>query len=447
MKSENIAAVATPPGKGGIAVVRLSGDSPLSVAEKMFRPAGKVAVKEFEPYRMVPGEIDGGTFRDYGLCVYFKAPHSFTGEDVVEFHCHGGTSIARGILRRAIDLGCRLAERGEFTKRAFLNGKLSLASAEGMADMINGESEAEVRAGFLLYTERLTESVRACQAELTELLAGIDADIDFPEEDIEHTDLADAGERIGRIGEQLSALTAQYRTGKKIKQGVNVVLAGRPNTGKSSLLNALLGQDRAIVSSVAGTTRDAVEGSIEIGGVRFNLYDTAGIRDVADEVENFGIARARSLAEGADLVLIVLDSSEPLSAEDEAVCRALADKKRLVVYNKTDLGEEAALDPPADIRVSAKTGENIPALREKMLALCMNGYVADAQFLIEERHYAALQRAQEEVRTAKERCGAVPLDLLGVHLKAAWEALGEITGETANERILDEIFSKFCVGK
>ena len=282
MKSENIAAVATPPGKGGVAIVRLSGDSPLSVAEKMFRPAGNAAVRDFEPYRMVPGEIDGGSFRDYGLCVYFRAPHSFTGEDVVEFHCHGGASIARGILRRALGLGCRLAERGEFTKRAFLNGKLSLASAEGMADMINGESEAEVRAGYLLYTERLTAAVRARQAELTELLAGIDADIDFPEEDIEHTDLADAGERIGAIEGALSALASQYRTGKKIKQGVNVVLAGRPNTGKSSLLNALLGQDKAIVSAVAGTTRDAVEGTLEIGGVRFNLYDTAGIRSVAD---------------------------------------------------------------------------------------------------------------------------------------------------------------------
>ena len=447
MKSETIAAVATPPGKGGIAVVRLSGDSPLSVSEKMFRPAGKVAVKDFEPYRMVPGEIDGGTFRDYGLCVYFKAPHSFTGEDIVEFHCHGGTSIARGILRRAIDLGCRLAERGEFTKRAFLNGKLSLASAEGMADMINGESEAEVRAGYLLYTEHLTAAVRARQEELTELLAGIDADIDFPEEDIEHTDLADAGERIGAIESALSSLTAQYRTGKKIKQGVNVVLAGRPNTGKSSLLNALLGQEKAIVSAVAGTTRDAVEGALEIDGVRFNLYDTAGIRSCADEVENFGIARARTLAEGADLVLFVLDSSEPLSEEDAAVWNSLEGKKRLVVYNKTDLGADAALDPPADIRVSAKTGENIPALREKMLELSLGGYSADAQFVIEERHYAALLRALEEVRRARELCGSVPLDLLGVHLKAAWEALGEITGETANERILDEIFAKFCVGK
>ena len=185
MKERNIAAIATPPGKGGVAIVRISGDSPLSIAEKMFVPSGKTAVKDFRPYRLYPGEIDGGTFTDYGLCVYFKAPASYTGEDVVEFHCHGGENIARGILKRTFRLGASAAGRGEFTKRAFLNGKLSLASAEGIADMINGESEAEVKAGYLLYSERLTGKVREIQDVLKEVLAGIDAAIDYPEEGIE----------------------------------------------------------------------------------------------------------------------------------------------------------------------------------------------------------------------------------------------------------------------
>ena len=197
MKSENIAAISTPAGRGGVAVIRISGESPLKVAEKMFFPSGKVKPEDFEPYRMYPGEIAAEHFKDFGLCVYFKAPRSFTGEDVVEFHCHGGTSIARGILSRALSLGCRSAERGEFTKRAFLNGKLSLSSAEGLIDMINGESEAEVRAGYMLYGEKLNREVDALQAGLTEILAQIDADMDFPEEDIEHTDLADVGARIG----------------------------------------------------------------------------------------------------------------------------------------------------------------------------------------------------------------------------------------------------------
>lgn len=447
MNSEIIAAVATPPGRGGVAIVRLSGAGAPALAEKMFEPSGAAAVRAFEPYRMYPGYADCGAFRDFGLCVYFKAPHSFTGEDVIEFHCHGGTAIARGILKRAVALGARLAERGEFTKRAFLNGKLSLSSAEGLVDMINGESEAEVRAGYMLYAERLTKTVRALQEKLTEILAGIDADIDFPEEDIEHTDLKDVRGKIAAIVENITSLCSTYRTGKKIKEGVSVVLAGRPNTGKSSVLNALLGADKAIVSSVAGTTRDVVEGAVEINGVRFNLYDTAGIRESAEEVESIGISRARSLIEGADLVLFILDSSAPYSEEDAAVYEAVSGKKRLVVYNKTDAGERACAALPADIRVSAKTGENIPLLREKMFSVCMEGYASDAQFLIEERHYGALSRADEEAKTALGLCGKVPLDLLGVHLKAAWEALGEISGETANERIIDEIFAKFCVGK
>lgn len=448
MVNDNIAAISTPPGKGGVAIVRLSGGSPLAVAEKMFFPAGKTAVKNFEPYRMVPGRIDGGTFSDFGLCVYFQAPHSFTGEDVVEFHCHGGTGIARGILRRALSLGCRLAERGEFTKRAFLNGKLSLASAEGLIDMINGESEAEVRAGYSLYAEKLTSAVRGLQNSLTEILAGIDADIDFPEEDIEHTDLADVGVRTGQIAAEIGGMLATYRTGKKIKEGVTVVLAGRPNTGKSSVLNALIGADKAIVSSVAGTTRDAVEGTLEIEGVRFDLYDTAGIRTSADEVESVGIERAKNLIDRADLILFIVDGAAAWSEEDKWVWQAVQGRQCLVVCNKNDLAAaETAGGPAADIRVSARTGENIPALRRKIFDLCLAEYRADGEFLIEERHFAALTRAYEEVRQAQMLAGSVPLDLLGVHLKAAWEALGEISGETTNERIIGEIFAKFCVGK
>lgn len=441
-----IAAVATPPGKGGVAIVRVSGQGALAVAEKMFTPAGKTKVACFAPYRLYPGRIDCGGFADFGLCVYFKAPHSFTGEDVVEFHCHGGTEIARGALLRTLACGARLAGRGEFTKRAFLNGKLSLASAEGLADMINGESEAEVRAGSMLYAERLSAAVRAAQAQLTELLAGIDADMDFPEEDIEHTDLFTAKEHIRALAAALEELTRSYGTGKKIGSGVSVVLAGRPNTGKSSVLNALLGSDRAIVSAQAGTTRDAVEGSIEIGGVRFDLCDTAGLRAGADALEREGVERARRRIEGADLVLFVLDASQPMSEEDKEAYAALEGKKMLVVHNKTDLRADAC-ELPADVRVSALTGENIPLLKQKMFDACMSGYNTDALFVTQERHYAALSRALALLREAEGLCGSVPPDLWGVPLREAWEALGEITGETANERIIDEIFSKFCVGK
>ena len=445
MKSENIAAVSTPAGRGGVAVIRLSGDSPLAVAEQMFLPRGNTRVKDFQPYRMYPGEIVAEHFKDFGLCVYFKAPHSFTGEDVVEFHCHGGTSIARGILSRALSLGCRGAERGEFTKRAFLNGKLSLSSAEGLIDMINGESEAEVRAGYMLYGETLKNEADGLQAEITDILAGIDADMDFPEEDIEHTDLSDIAVRLKKLSAKLSSLTASYGTGRKIKQGVRVVIAGRPNTGKSSLLNALLQAEKAIVSSVPGTTRDAVEGTLEIEGVRFNLYDTAGIRESENEIENIGIARARALIDGADLILFVLDCSEKMSEEDAEIYRQVADKPKIVVSNKNDLQGEGG--EKCDIRVSAKTGENIAALRAMMLEKSMAGYNTDAAVLIEKRHYDALACALAEINEAVSLCGNVPLDLLGVHLKAAWDKLGEISGKTATEEIINEIFSKFCVGK
>lgn len=445
MKSENIAAISTPAGRGGVAVIRLSGDSPLAVAEQMFLPRGNTQVKDFQPYRMYPGEIVAEHFKDFGLCVYFKAPHSFTGEDVVEFHCHGGTSIARGILSRALSIGCRGAERGEFTKRAFLNGKLSLSSAEGLIDMINGESEAEVRAGYMLYGETLKNEADGLQAEITDILAGIDADMDFPEEDIEHTDLSDIAVRLKKLSAKLSSLTASYGTGRKIKQGVRVVIAGRPNTGKSSLLNALLQAEKAIVSSVPGTTRDAVEGTLEIEGVRFNLYDTAGIRESENEIENIGIARARALIDGADLILFVLDGSEKMSEEDAEIYRQVADKPKIVVSNKNDLQGEGG--EKCDIRVSAKTGENIAALRAMMLEKSMAGYDTDAAFLIEKRHYDALACALAEINEAVSLCGNVPLDLLGVHLKAAWDKLGEISGKTATEEIINEIFSKFCVGK
>ncbi len=260
MMEENIAAISTPSGRGGVAIIRISGKNPLELAARMFKPIGKIKVEEFEPYRMYPGRIDGGNFEDFGLCVYFRGPASYTGEDIVEFQCHGGENIARGILRQTFLLGAKPAGKGEFTKRAFLNGKLSLASCEGIADMINGESDAEVKAGYLLYSEKLTDKVRALQSTLKTLLAGIDVSVDYPEEDIEEQHIEELKSELVKLEERIATLTATYAVGKKIKSGVTVAICGKPNTGKSSLLNRLLGYDKAIVSNVAGTTRDAVEG-------------------------------------------------------------------------------------------------------------------------------------------------------------------------------------------
>ncbi len=446
MKERNIAAIATPPGKGGVAIVRISGDSPLSIAEKMFVPSGKTAVKDFRPYRLYPGEIDGGTFTDYGLCVYFKAPASYTGEDVVEFHCHGGENIARGILKRTFRLGAAAAGRGEFTKRAFLNGKLSLASAEGIADMINGESEAEVRAGYLLYSERLTEKVREIQALLKEVLAGIDAAIDYPEEGIEEESTDNIRLALQHAKGEVSVLLSGYSKGKKIKSGVTVALCGKPNTGKSSLLNRLLGYEKAIVSDIAGTTRDAVEGVLEIEGVRFNLYDTAGMRESGDRIENIGIERAENIVRSSDLVVFVADSAAGTDGEDARVLELAKGKPLVKVFNKIDLTNDET-ETDADVLTSAVTGEGIERLKELLYEKSFGARGEDAAFLIEERHYEALRRAETALKRAVAACGELSLDLVGIDVGDAWESLGEITGETASESIIEEIFSKFCVGK
>ena len=446
MMEANVAAIATPAGKGGVAIIRISGKDPLTIAEKMFKPAGKIAVADFEPYRMYPGSIDGGNFTDYGLCVYFKGPASYTGEDIVEFQCHGGENVARGILRQTFRHGAKPAGKGEFTKRAFLNGKLSLASAEGVADMINGESDAEVKAGYLLYSEKLTGKVRILQDELKNLLAGIDVSVDYPEEDIEEQHVAEMIPRLQDLRSEISLLTASYAVGKKIKSGVTVAICGKPNTGKSSLLNKLLGYDKAIVSGIAGTTRDAVEGVLEIDGRKFNLYDTAGVRKSADAIENIGIEKAADIIRAADVAVFVADYMNA-DEEEARVLEMLKDKPLIKVFNKIDLTKDET-DTDADVLTSAVTGAGIEKLKALLYEKSFGARGEDAAFLIEERHYDALCRAKEALVRAIDACRmGQPLDLIGIDVKESWDALGEITGETATEAIIEEIFSKFCVGK
>ena len=444
---ETIAAIATPAGKGGVAIIRLSGKDPLKIAAQMFTPSGKTSVQNFQPYRMYPGTIACDGFTDYGMAVYFKAPHSYTGEDVVEFQCHGGESIARGVLKQAFRLGARSAGKGEFTKRAFLNGKLSLASAEGIADMINGESEAEVKAGYMLYSEKLTEAIVAAQERLKNLLAGIDVSVDYPEEDIEEQHIEELKAALMALNTELKTLLSTYSTGKKIKSGVTVAICGKPNTGKSSLLNRLLGYDKAIVSAVAGTTRDAVEGTIEIQGTKFNLYDTAGVRESEDAIESIGITRAESIIRACDVAVFVADLSRGVDEEDAKVLEMVQGKPLIKVFNKVDATSDDT-DTDADVHTSAVTGEGIQRLKSLMYEKGFGGVRSeDAAFLIEERHFDALKRAVDKLETAILACEIQPLDLIGIDVKAAWDALGEITGETATEAIITEIFEKFCVGK
>jgi tRNA modification GTPase len=440
MINENISAISTPSGNGGVAIIRISGDDPLSIAKKMFVPTGKVAVENFVPNFMYTGKIQADGFEDFGMCVYFKAPKSFTGEDVVELHCHGGTQIARGILKATFSNGARAAERGEFTKRAFLNGKLSLSSAEGMIDMINAESLAEVRAGSMLYAEKLTAKLKDVQARLTDILAGIAADIDYPEEDIEATSLTNVKGDLQKICDELKSLASSYSGGKKIKQGVTVALCGKPNVGKSSLLNALLGYDKAIVSSIAGTTRDAVEGTLELDGVKFNLIDTAGLRERADEIEAIGIEKAKKILNTADVILYLSDSQNlgDIGLDEK-------DKRVVKIFNKCDIC--APQSDKYDLVISAQTGEGLEKLKQLLKSKGLGDVSLDKAYIIEERHYAALNKAIDALDSAINCVGVFPLDIITVDINEAWAALGEITGETANEDIINTVFAKFCVGK
>ncbi len=445
MTNENIAAISTALSASGVAVIRISGDSPLSIAEKMFLPLGKTAVKDFEPYKMYVGEIVADGFNDFGLCVYFKGPKSFTGEDIVEFHSHGGVAITRGILKKILSLGARLAGNGEFTKRAFMNGKLSLSSAEGLIDMINSESVSGVKAGYNLYREKLTNEVNSLQDMITDVLAEVDADMDFPEEDLEKKSTEVLENTVREVVARIDALLKTYRTGRTLKNGVSVGIVGKPNTGKSSILNALLDYDRAIVSDVAGTTRDIVEGVIEYNGVRFNFSDTAGIRESEDKVEELGVILSKKVLDQSDLLLFVLDASN-VTEEDQNIYQLVKDKNVLFAVNKTDKSDYK--DERADIYVSALKKENIELLKEMIFDKTIgSGVDLNGDFLCEERHFNALNRAKDKLSFALTNIGSVPLDILAIDVKDGWDALGEISGRTATEDIINDIFSKFCVGK
>ncbi|MBR6737964.1 MAG: tRNA uridine-5-carboxymethylaminomethyl(34) synthesis GTPase MnmE [Clostridia bacterium] len=442
---EVISAISTANGTGGVAIIRLSGEGVLDILQKMFHPLSKVDIHNLEPYKLYPGEIDCGEFTDFGMAVYFKAPKSYTGEDMVEIHSHGGVEIQRGVLKQTYKLGAIPATRGEFTKRAFLNGKLSLSSCEGLIDMINGESVAAVKAGYGLYREKLFNKITELQNSLTFALAEIGADIDYPEEDLGELTLDNLVNALNLCISELKTLIQGYDKGEKIKNGVKVAIVGRPNTGKSSLLNALLNYDKAIVSSIEGTTRDVVEGSLEINGVKFDLYDTAGIRSADNEIEKLGIERSQKVLKSADVVIAVFDGSASLTEEDNSIINAVNGLNVITVQNKSDLFKTQK----EGLNISAKTGSGVSELKNLLYQKAFNGGIdKNAELIVEERHLKALEKANQNAENALNSVSlGVPLDLVAEDVKAVWDALGEITGTTASEEIIDEIFAKFCVGK
>jgi tRNA modification GTPase len=459
--SDPIVAIATAPGRGGIGVVRISfGRAGEAAAQPLMRVlTGKTLAPRHAGH--VPFLDDSGNALDRGIALYFPAPHSYTGEHVLELQGHGGPVVLQLVLQRCIDagrpFGLRLAEPGEFTRRAFLNDKLDLAQAEAVADLIEASTEAAARSAGRSLDGAFSRDIHALVEDVITLRMLVEATLDFPEEEIDFLEAADARGKLARIRERLAHVRSEARQGALLREGLSVVLAGQPNVGKSSLLNALAGAELAIVTPIAGTTRDKVAQTIQIEGIPLHVIDTAGLRDTEDEVEKIGIARSWSEIERADVVLHLLDARTGMTAEDEAIAARFPGGVPVVrVLNKTDLTGLApatkALDADLDlseVRLSAKQGDGVVLLREELLRIAGWQAGAESVYLARERHLIALRAADEHLATAAAHAdqNSQALDLFAEELRLAQDQLNSITGEFSSDDLLGVIFSRFCIGK
>jgi tRNA modification GTPase len=440
-----IAAIATAPGRAAIGVVRVSGPNLEALAQSLL---GKVPAPR---HAALCDFLDENRETiDHGIALYFPAPHSYTGEEVLELQGHGGPAVMQLLLRRCLALGARLAEPGEFTKRAFLNDMLDLAQAESVADLIDASTGEAAKSALRSLQGAFSTEVNALTKSLIELRTLVEATLDFPEEDIEFLEQANAVGKLRAIQAQLEKVLLAARQGSILREGISVVLAGRPNVGKSSLLNRLAGEDVAIVTSVPGTTRDAIRQAIEIEGVPLHVIDTAGLRETKDEVEKMGIARTWAAIEKADAVLLIIDSSQSESQEDRKILERLPSRlPRICVYNKIDLlpAEPKAQAVEGEIRVhlSAKTGAGVDLLCAQLLQIVGWQPTGEGVYMARERHLSALREAGQHLSGALEN--KAQIELFAEELKLAQQALSRITGEFTTDDLLGEIFSRFCIGK
>lgn len=441
MSHDTIAAISTADAMGAVSIIRISGPDTFEIVKKLCHKD----MQNVEGYRMVRSEIyDQQEVVDDSLISVFHAPYSYTGEDVVELNCHGGVYLTHKILQLVLGLGARLAKRGEFTQRAFLNEKMDLSQAEAIQDLIVAEDEINTKAAIHTLKGSILRVLRPLEEELIQMIAHIEVNIDYPEyDDVEMLVESDILPKAKAWRQQLEKLVLESEKAQVVKGGVQTVIVGRPNVGKSSLLNALLEEDKAIVTDIAGTTRDIVEGNIRIGSFSLHLVDTAGIRDSNDRIEQMGIEKSKKMIEKAQLILLVMDGSQELTIEDQELLEQTKDKTRIIIYNKKDLGSKYS-----GVQISASTGQ-IEALKEKLEALFQQEVLAasgdtlanDRQIGLAKAALGAMDQAIASLEAGME------LDLVTLDLQESWNCLKEMSGGRSREGLLDEIFSRFCLGK
>jgi len=454
---DTIAAISTSIGEGGISIIRVSGDKAINIVDSIFIGKNNRKLNDFKSYTMRYGHVidKNGVRLDEVIISYMKGPKSFTAEDTIEINCHGGVVGTNRILQEVIRGGARLAEPGEFTKRAFLNGRIDLSQAEAVMDIIRAKTELSMKSALMQSEGSISREIKNVRNKLLSVIAHIEVTVDYPEEDIEDVTAKEVREEVKLIISEIDILLSTANEGKILREGLSTVIVGKPNVGKSSLLNALIKEKRAIVTDVPGTTRDAIEEYISIEGIPIKIVDTAGIRETDDIVEKIGVETSKEKIDEADLVILILDSSMKLSREDIEIIEYIKEKKYIVLLNKSDLGGKIEISELQNLKseyitnISIKTGDGLDSVKKHIKDLFFNGEIkTEGVFVTNNRHKQSLIRAKENLEAslnALKHTSAI--DLASIDIRNAWMNLGEITGEALDEDIIHKIFAEFCLGK